>query len=109
MITFTDILHKVQERVGPEIPANQINALYRYYPCITSEIEETEARYLDKYEKGIPVCFHLESYGHGVELLKALHQHYTGRIPEGLDRKLPLEDHGKLYLFLYLQEIKDID
>jgi hypothetical protein len=102
MVTITDVLHKVQATVGPDIPANQINALYRFYPCITSDIEGTESRYLDKYGKGIPVCFPLASYGHGIELVKALHHHNTGKIPEGLDSKVPLEDHGKLYLFLYL-------
>jgi hypothetical protein len=109
MITLTDILHKVQATVGPDIPANQLNALFRHYVSITDEPEETEAHYHKKYGSGTSLYFPLESYGHGVELVKEIYQQTTGEYPKTLDKPNAPKKHDKLYLFLYLQPIEEFD
>jgi hypothetical protein len=109
MITLTDILHKVQATVGPDIAANQLNALFRHYVSITDEPEETEARYHKQHGSGTSLYFPLESYEHGIGLVKEIYEQTTGDYPKELNSRSAPGKHDKLYLFLYLQPIAELD
>ncbi|RYD57666.1 MAG: hypothetical protein EOP56_07780 [Sphingobacteriales bacterium] len=109
MITLTDVLHKIQATVGPDIPANHLNALYRHYASITDQLEETEAYYHKKYGSGTSLYFPLASYEHGIDLIREVYIQTSGTHPKELDTRKAPAQHEKLYLFLYLQPMDTHD
>lgn len=104
MITLNDILHKIQASVAPDISQDRLNMPYRFYISITDDLEETEEYYLDKYGKGTPFSFPLDSYEHGVQLANEIYAYTTGIAPAPAERKAPAFEK-KIYLFLYLMPI----
>jgi hypothetical protein len=113
MVTITDVLAHISEVSGGYSGVDPYAAIEEYwlhYPytlrlAITTDVEETELKYLELYGQSDTVYFRLRDYEHGKQLAAELFYVITGMNPnmEVYTGELFNPDDA-LYLFVYIQK-----
>ena len=114
MITVDDIFGHIAQELrdynavadGAAIEEFLIGCTFDFHLCITDDVEEAEADFMDKYGKGSTFYFRLADYEHGKLLAGQMHWIFLGHIPDMSahtgDRFKP---DNKLSLFVHLANL----
>ena len=111
MVTITDVLAHITEVSGGYSGADPQSAIEEYwlhYPhtlrlAITTNVEDTELKYMEAHGKNDTVYFRLRDYEHGKQLAEQLFYIITGMKPN-MDLYTGETFNGSdlLYLFVYI-------
>jgi hypothetical protein len=111
MITLTDVLHHIAQQLtgysGTDNPGEiqefVLATVSAIELSITTDLEETELRYLELYGKGSTHYFRLRDEQHGKVLSEALCQFFGSKTPDRYeDPGSSHESEAALYLFVHL-------
>jgi hypothetical protein len=105
MVTLLDVLHKIgidKFRSSDKFSALELNV------CITNDVEESEADFMNKYGAGNTYYYRLENYHHGRKLAAALYQRIKGYILDFPDHIFSKNSLNKtLYFFVHIKDHKE--
>jgi hypothetical protein len=112
MVSVDDIIHHITQALAgstdaaPKPGADSIPAgsQLQVRLCITADVEDTELRYLLRYDRGHTLYFRLGDYAYGERLANDLCDIIPGTEPDiGLCTEDQLSQKDRLYLFIHIR------
>jgi hypothetical protein len=117
MVSVDDIVHRIAQELriysgnDPRAAIEELvlGCTFDMHIAITTDMEETELDYMERYGHGHTFYFRLADYDHGKTLASQLYYIVLGIHPNMVAHTgIKFSSEDKLYLFIHIRDVKPV-